>query len=712
MKNTIYNMAIGKIYVPETEETVTVSPSAVALIASFLRILAKNGYTVSSQLFFALICLSERQMKDHLYDLFVLLKENAERESNGFLPLYRKFPETVMNADKALLELSAFIHYLSDGIYSIDLDALYATDYVVLPLEPVRDPMVLQLLLDDERKLRIHSMLRSPNAVTEDELEWMLQNMEEEDLRNALSFGPLPNHVNAMHVAKEYLFSPLVYSLVRTKTDLLRVACLSAGHEPELDQPVTRFNKLPRRMRERYMEILDQLMKKNKSTEDLRRYQGLWKKFGRVLHPGEYQCKYPMAFGAFQLLWENKLEKSFLGSVEEAFKQNDYEKVIKLLSFRPGEFSRSFVRILAAWPDKQENTVMAFNKVIAKIDTKKLLALYERVEKKGWDAIYFPMGGNRAPFVKCKRPTVLSLYIVKLLQSNILRELERRAGELPAMGKVYIDPMAKRMKVPGGQTTTASSRLILTRGNRLPIAEKANVIRGFIFWQNNAEDRIDLDLSATIYTKHLQVLDSVWYRNLRNEYCCHSGDIVSAPNGAAEYIDLNLEKLETAYCQNPNLDSDFVPRYVLFTINSFTKQKFSEISVCSAGWMERTALNSGEVWEPASVAHQFQVRCTSTQASTFAVDLETREIIWLDVPGGTSSAKSPDNVQTRQAAHMAALRSQLQLPDFTLYDLLALHARVRGELVDDPRKADVTFMENGTISLFDNVKIASEFLGV
>jgi ABC-type glutathione transport system ATPase component len=89
--------------------------------------------------------------------------------------------------------------------------------------------------------------------------------------------------------------------------------------------------------------------------------------------------------------------------------------------------------------------------------------------------------------------------------------------------------------------------------------------------------------------------DILSYYNLKEFGGCHSGDIVDAPNGASEFIDVNLEKLR----QNG-------VRYIVMTINSYTHQPFCDLPECFAGWMSRQNANSGEIFEPKTVADRMK----------------------------------------------------------------------------------------------------------
>ena len=54
--------------------------------------------------------------------------------------------------------------------------------------------------------------------------------------------------------------------------------------------------------------------------------------------------------------------------------------------------------------------------------------------------------------------------------------------------------------------------------------------------------RTDIDLSAGFFRADFTHAGVLSYYNLRDYGCHHSGDIVDAPKGAAEFIDLDVDQ--------------------------------------------------------------------------------------------------------------------------------------------------------------------------
>lgn len=158
---------------------------------------------------------------------------------------------------------------------------------------------------------------------------------------------------------------------------------------------------------------------------------------------------------------------------------------------------------------------------------------------------------------------------------------------------------------------------VLTRGSYMELDMKKNdVIRLFIAWKNLGEERIDIDLSAVVFDSDFRKVGSVYYGDLKGyESIVHSGDIVDAPEGATEYIDI----------RDPDRMKQLGHRYVLVTVNSFTQQTFKELSKlehCNFGFMKIPLEQSNEqLYFQDSVINGFSLNTDTNNVSTLLFDL-------------------------------------------------------------------------------------------
>jgi hypothetical protein len=203
------------------------------------------------------------------------------------------------------------------------------------------------------------------------------------------------------------------------------------------------------------------------------------------------------------------------------------------------------------------------------------------------------------------------------------------------------------------------------------------------------------------------MFDSQWsykehisYTNLKSDtyQAAHSGDITSAPDGACEFIDLDIDSI-----------LKYGGRYVVMSLNSFTRQPFCNLPQCFGGWMMRQSPRSGEIFEPSTVVDKIDIAADTRICIPVILDLQLRQVIWTDI-----ALKVPvvylNNVESNLPSMTLMGKALTTMHKANLYDLFELHALARGEWVDDPIEADTVFSWHKGISPFDISLIMSEFL--
>lgn len=692
LKNTVYNIQIGKVEVPTASSSHIVSMEQLQVIATFMQILCDNGYTIDNKVLSALSRLDNKALKSVTADIIASLKGLSLGKT--FKCMYKGFPESVMEASDVELWFGAMIHYLSNGTLSLVLDG----DDKVRPALETKHCHKLGLINPAEKNTLLHNLVYSQIVWTPDQKEWVLANLSAGALSRMLDKeSRIPNHTNASVLAGKFFYKNVAKQLLLTQTDVLRLASYLYLDDPMLEKK-DMFLGVPRAARKRLMELLDAV---THGSEDMRRYEGHWKRLSSAIHPAEYS-QYEHALQAFKQLWGGTLDKGYHSRLEQAILSNSIDDTLSLLSVRPGEFARSLSRILHIWPDFSQRIIYSFFEIISGVDVSKLISILEYIMNEKLPYRVFAPRGGRAPYCISDVAAPLPESVSKTLSVGITAELMKRFGKLSPLGRVYIDPALKGLCIPRGQTTTSGSLKSIARGSRMKIKNDTNVIRGFVFWKNAEEHwgqiRTDIDLSAVMYDENWSMVDHIAYTNLRCDYACHSGDIVDAPDGAAEYIDIDLSKISKSV------------RYILFTANVFAGPAFANIEPCSAGWMERENLNSGEIWEPTMVENQYSINANTKAVSMYAIDVATREIIWIDRQSSSAYSGVVNSVITRQVAQMTAIRAEIEKEHFSLFNLFLLHAQARGELVDEVKDADFKIMQGGDVDPYDLVAITSEWL--
>ena len=215
-----------------------------------------------------------------------------------------------------------------------------------------------------------------------------------------------------------------------------------------------------------------------------------------------------------------------------------------------------------------------------------------------------------------RRKTLLS-------ECEVARLLGFVEGRLAALlknrvGKVYLDPAMKKIALPLQENTSMGGVGVLPRGSRLAIGE-GNKLRAFTYW----EQVDDIDLAVIGIDSEGSQHEYSWrtMAGKQSDMLAFSGDETSGYFGGSEYYDIDLDLFRE---KNPTIET------LVFTANVYSGRPFSE-SVCRAGYMIRKDLESGEIYEPKTVKSAFTVNCNSTMAYLFALDLKTRELVWLNI---------------------------------------------------------------------------------
>ena len=275
--------------------------------------------------------------------------------------------------------------------------------------------------------------------------------------------------------------------------------------------------------------------------------------------------------------------------------------------------------------------------------------------------------------------------IVVVLKENLRKNLHGK------LGKVYVDKAMQKIALPIQENTALGGFGTLPKGSRidLPAGKK---VRAFTYWE-----RVDdIDLSLIGLSNTLKQYEFSWRTMYKNQSAAilFSGDQTSGYKGGSEFYDLDFERLEKKY---PDC------RYYILCDNVFSGTPFNQC-VCRAGFMMRDGKDSGEVFEPKTVASALTVDCASTFAYLYAIDVERRQIVWLNV-----SRQSNEIVagQTSLGFLLDYLNATDVINVYTLFEMLA------SELVDDPTQADVVVtdeqveIKEGAVLIrsFDNDKI-------
>ena len=659
------------------------------------------GYSFSKELMASLIHLDIDEIRSFYSASLPMLQRmrGAEVEYN---PMYPNFPQQVAEASDAELFVNAIIHYISSG--------LWLPEYEKVPRLP---------LLDDDKTILLsvgnHSDLMAvfSNLVGS---KTSLSQQDKEDvitiIENCPDYGKyLPDEIylkeNVAFICKAIIDhaaikdASVISKYFKTATDVLRLIVSLSDGDLSLSKP-TRFRSL--RRTERRM-VMDLLASCGNILEDLYRYPNEWLRAIHGVHPFEFrQKKYDAVNRAFNMLRNEHKPMLFAGKVDALIKAGEMEKAAKMLESRPGDFARQLDKLLRGAKDAH-SVLESFSNVADKVSAPVLLQLREHFAYRNEDLssprIFFPKGSLAKSKMIENNLSALSPDIIGVVKNICTRALAAQYSKREPLGNVYIDTELSSYIVPFSQRSASKAVKTIVRGSKIPVDSTTKAIRAFIWWTNTGTDtadgfwedcsgRVDIDLSASVYDKNMAFLGHVSWTNLRLGKLYHSGDLTDGGpvngKGAAEFIDIDIQSV-----------LDMGGRYFVFTVHSYTMQKFKDLPNCRFGWMEREDVNSGEIFEPSTVEMKMDLTSDSTSAIPVIFDCLTRQFIWCDMvaPGGISTARG-NTIEDNLKGVIAACYAIMHMRKPSIYDLAFLNAASRGKIVFDRNQADIIFSNDKT----------------
>jgi hypothetical protein len=239
-----------------------------------------------------------------------------------------------------------------------------------------------------------------------------------------------------------------------------------------------------------------------------------------------------------------------------------------------------------------------------------------------------------------------------------------RAAE--RLGKVYIAPNFYKVAMPVNTSASGRGIDVPATGTRLPI--NGTKIRSFVHWEN----AFDID-SSTIYEHadgKLSALNFCSYSRSNFDGAARfSGDITGAKG--TEYFDLDLESLKTQGIKR-----------VVFTFHGYCSTLNSGDIYC--GYQVKEDFNT-QAWDPKNIELKIHVKGEKRAYVAFAIDLETMEIIVLNLMRDDDSRVVSSKDFESIAAFMDPAKLELNM---------GLIASWRGEVVDTPEEANVIFSDD------------------
>ena len=455
-----------------------------------------------------------------------------------------------------------------------------------------------------------------------------------------------------------------------TVIDVLRLACAWSDGDVTLATK-TRFKPFPRRIRRRLVEAIDQLVARDsRKLDDAGNYKERFKRLAEKLHPREYRhCSHAATF--FDFTGGKTAVETFnhrAHAVVIAGRQtNDFRPAIDVLSERPGLLLKH-VDLIVRSGDRGsiEKLLRTFGARIADISGRNLLNLEQHLTNRTVpQASRIFLNRLGTGHASTNTLAALSPELVAPLLSMTREELKRR---IPKRDILVIDwPSLAGVAVPISEKNKSDGFAVLPRGSDFPVARsEGSSLRFFIYWKQRTL-RTDYDLSCACYDADFNLVTQVSWTNLRSgrerdPVIVHSGDFTDATDGASEFIDVDLKRLDSRIT------------YLLPTINFYAGETFGTAQEAFFGFMERPTRDRGLPFDARTVTTKFALKGTGRICVPMVFVRNAQHTVsgkWLDIYAqGLVWANSVENHKFTMIGLVKALLDKSFTP---LVQLVELH---------------------------------------
>ena len=698
MENSVFNIILrrkNRVFINDDDMLKSLSAATGEKNKQIVATMNKNievfGYTMSEALFDKLVHMKAKN-REVVYDVLV----NGLKELTGadkvYNPMYPNFPESVMERDDFELYFNAIVHYWSFGTL-----LPYEEKKERAPLFNTAKVKVLEAGSFDDLNDIFNNLCASKTSLSKSDVDDMIfiLNSAKVTLPDEIPFKENAACICRLLVDTGVdMDGSLCRKYVKTATDVLRLVTAMSDGDVSLAEN-TKFRNLKRSERRVIMNLLAGC---GNAAEDMSRYAGRWIRVGEKLHPGEFakNGRYAKVVQAFGVIRNDGKIQSFAGRVDAAVVSGDVNTVVSLLKKRPGEFARRIDFLLRTFDkDADKKTVtMGFASVAKDVSSTVLLQVREHFINKldGSDdmRVFFPKGNlARSYYVKNAKTETVPEDAMKMVIAVCESALVNIYGNREFLGKVYIDEALKDYTVPFSLRSAGKTMTAVSRGSRIAIDDNTKVIRPFIWWTNTKDDIIDVDLSVAVFADDWNCLEHVSYTNLKSNRfgICHSGDIRNGGpvdgEGVAEFIDLDIEKALSAGA-----------RYAVFNVYNFSNENFSKMEHAAFGFMTRSDMNSGEIFEPSTVKQRMDLASATTTCIPVIFDLKERVFVWCDMALTADHVRDGYggiNVESNLPSVVVTCKAMVDVKKPNLYDLFTFNAKARGVITDNPDEADIKF---------------------
>ena len=256
----------------------------------------------------------------------------------------------------------------------------------------------------------------------------------------------------------------------------------------------------------------------------------------------------------------------------------------------------------------------------------------------------------------------------KLVHDVCFDKIAEHYRATESLGKVYIAPNFYKVAMPVNTSASGRGIDVPATGTRLPI--NGTKIRSFVHW----EKAFDIDSSVILQGNngHIDYINFTNYHRNYNGAARFSGDITGEQG--TEYFDLDLDSLKKQGIKK-----------VVFTFHGYCSTLNSGEIYC--GYQNKEDFNT-TAWDPKNIELKIHVKGEKRAYVGFAIDLETNEIIVLNL-------MRDDDSRVVSAKDFEAIEAFMDPAKLELNIGLIAEWRAE-EVVDNPEEAGVVFSDDYT----------------
>ena len=605
------------------------------------------------------------------------------------VPFYRGFPESVRELTPAQLFFDQLLEYYvsygmndfsGEGHSAFERDferAAFREDARILDFKIVSLKEARLILADS-----VEALLRSSRPLRKDQFEVVKAFVQEENATEISGCACKDTAIKLLLATKDLFWLRFLHL-----SDTIAVID-ELNYEWNKSTDLKKLN-LKNQQRKFIAQILDWFFEKNRlSTKACFEKKALW---CGLLHHIHYKPKNEAAARFVQSM-RSRENHSAYSAFEGAMAGGEIEKAVSVLLKEKGSGAllRNLNYLLSRCRTKTE-----VEEVLSQIDSQNIIILLQLYFEY---ALSNPAERRIFRFAKhsmlCKhtetdeemarRKTVLPRTIRITVQEMIEEKLRNLLNN--RLGKVYYDPQLNGLAIPLQEGTSLSGFGALPRGSRLPLPD-GKIIRAFTYW----EKVNDIDLSVIGIRQDGSKREFSWrtMASSQSDAITYSGDVTRGYNGGSEFFDIDINQFCAKY---PDV------RYLVFCDNVFSGTPFQSC-VCTAGYMLRERVGSGEIFEPKTVHTSYRIDCDSTFAMLFAFDLDTCEFVWLNLAvKGQGRIAGTQEIQSM----LRYLESVKAMPFRALIEMMAK------EMTEDPAEADLIISDN-SIDILPDIPVIHSY---